>query len=92
MPGVLIIESMAQTAGILIASSVNRSGRAAVIASIDAVKLRRPVVPGDQLRIEVEAIKIKPAYASVAAVARVDDATVAEARIRFVLIDGPAAA
>ncbi|WP_165065525.1 UDP-3-O-acyl-N-acetylglucosamine deacetylase [Paludisphaera rhizosphaerae] len=92
MPGVLIIESMAQAAGVLIASGVNRSGKAAVIASIDNVKLRRPVVPGDQLRIEVDAVKIKPAYASVTAVARVDDAVAAEARIRFVLIEAPAAA
>ncbi|MDG3003955.1 3-hydroxyacyl-ACP dehydratase FabZ [Paludisphaera mucosa] len=92
MPGVLIIEAMAQAAGVLIASTVNRSGRAAVIASIDAVKLRRPVVPGDQLRLEVDALKIKTSYASVAAVARVDDAIAAEARIRFVLIDAPAVA
>ena len=92
MPGVLIIESMAQAAGVLIASGVNRTGKAAVIASIDDVKLRRPVVPGDQLRIEVDALKIKTAHASVTAVARVDDAIAAEARIRFVLIEAPAAA
>ncbi|WP_337176716.1 3-hydroxyacyl-ACP dehydratase FabZ [Paludisphaera sp.] len=87
MPGVLIIEAMAQAAGVLIASGVNRAGKAAVIASIDDVKLRRPVVPGDQLRIEVDALKIKPTSASVAAVARVDDALAAQARIRFVLVD-----
>ncbi len=92
MPGVLIIEALAQAGGVLIASGVNRIGKAAVIASIDGVKLRRPVVPGDQLRLEVDALKIKPAYASVRGVARVDDAVVAEARIRFVMIDAPAAA
>lgn len=92
MPGVLIIEAMAQAAGVLIASSVSRTGKAAVIASIDDVKLRRPVVPGDQLRIEVDALKIKPASASVAAVARVDDALAAQARIRFVLVDAAPAA
>ena len=92
MPGVLIIEAMAQAAGVLIASSVSRTGRAAVIASIDDVKLRRPVVPGDQLRIEVDALKIKPASASVIAAARVDDALAAQARIRFVLIDAAPAA
>lgn len=92
MPGVLIIEALAQAGGVLIASGVNRAGKAAVIASIDGVKLRKPVVPGDQLRLEVDALKIKPAYASVRGVARVDDAVVAEARIRFVLIDAPAAA
>ncbi|WP_165249858.1 UDP-3-O-acyl-N-acetylglucosamine deacetylase [Paludisphaera soli] len=89
MPGVLILEAMAQAAGVLIASTVNRLGRAAVIASVDGVKLRRQVTPGDQLRLEVEAVKIKTAYASVRGVAKVGDATAAEARIRFVLIDAP---
>lgn len=91
MPGVLIIEAMAQAAGIVIASAVNRSGRAAVIASIDDVKLRRPVVPGDQLRIEVIAHKIKTTSASVTGVARVGDALAAQAKIRFVMIDAPTA-
>ncbi|AMV39756.1 3-hydroxyacyl-ACP dehydratase FabZ [Planctomyces sp. SH-PL62] len=89
MPGVLILEAMAQAAGVLIASTVCRLGRAAVIASVDGVKLRRQVIPGDQLRLEVEAVKIKSAYASVRSVARVGDAVAAEARIRFVLIDAP---
>jgi UDP-3-O-[3-hydroxymyristoyl] N-acetylglucosamine deacetylase/3-hydroxyacyl-[acyl-carrier-protein] dehydratase len=91
MPGVLIIEAMAQAAGILIASAVNRSGRAAVIASIDDVKLRRPVVPGDQLHIEVVAHKIKTTSASVTGVAKVGDALAAQAKIRFVMIDAPIA-
>jgi len=92
MPGVLILEAMAQAAGVLIASTVSRQGRAAVIASIDGVKLRRQVTPGDQLRLEVDAVKIKSAYASVTSVARVGDATAAEAKIRFVLLDAPPAA
>ena len=54
MPGVLIVEALAQAAGVLIAASVPlRPGRVVLIASIDGVKLRRPVVPGDQLRLEV---------------------------------------
>lgn len=87
MPGVLIIEALAQAAGILLASNVNRRGRAAVIASIDNVKLRRPVTPGDQLRLEVHAHRIKPNSASVTGVAKVDDALAAEAKLRFVMID-----
>ncbi len=89
MPGVLILEAMAQAAGVLFAYSagVDRVGKAAVIASIDDVKLRRPVVPGDQLRIEVVALKIKSASASVTAAARVGDAPAAQARFRFVLVD-----
>ena len=50
MPGVLIIEAMAQAGGVLIAATVDRFGRVAMLASVDGVKLRRPVVPGDQLR------------------------------------------
>jgi UDP-3-O-[3-hydroxymyristoyl] N-acetylglucosamine deacetylase/3-hydroxyacyl-[acyl-carrier-protein] dehydratase len=92
MPGVLIIEAMAQAAGVLIASGVCRAGKIAMIASIDDVKLRRPVVPGDQLRIEVDALKIKSASASMSAVAKVDDALAAQARIRFVLVDAAPAA
>lgn len=87
MPGVLIVEALAQAAGILLASNVNRRGRAAVIASIDNVKLRRPVTPGDQLRLEVHAHRIKPNSASVTGVAKVDDALAAEAKLRFVMID-----
>jgi beta-hydroxyacyl-ACP dehydratase FabZ len=91
MPGVLIIEAMAQAAGVLIASTVNRSGRAAVIASIDDVKLRRPVTPGDQLHIEVIAHKIKTTSASVTGIAKVGDAPAAQAKMRFVMIDAAAA-
>ncbi len=55
MPGVLIIESMAQAGGVLIAATMDRAGRVAMLVSVDAVKLRRPVVPGDQLRLEIKA-------------------------------------
>src|SRR5208283_5283848 len=48
MPGVLIIEAMAQAGGVLVAATMDRSGRVAMLASVDGVKLRRPVVPGDQ--------------------------------------------
>ena len=54
MPGVLIVEALAQAAGVLISASVPlRPGRVVLLASLDGVKLRRPVVPGDQLRLEV---------------------------------------
>ena len=54
MPGVLILESIAQAAGVLMGTRRDRLQRSVLIASIDDVKLRRSVVPGDQLRIEVE--------------------------------------
>ncbi len=88
MPGVLILESLAQTAGILIAETIEMPpGRVALIASIDGVKLRRPVVPGDQLRLEVRSQRIKQSSACVKGQARVGDSLAAEAQFRFVILD-----
>jgi UDP-3-O-[3-hydroxymyristoyl] N-acetylglucosamine deacetylase/3-hydroxyacyl-[acyl-carrier-protein] dehydratase len=92
MPGVLIIEALAQAAGVLIAASVPRAGRMALVASIDGVKLRRQVVPGDQLRLEVTGHRIKDNAAVVSGTAKVGAAMAAEARVRFVMIDGARAA
>jgi UDP-3-O-[3-hydroxymyristoyl] N-acetylglucosamine deacetylase/3-hydroxyacyl-[acyl-carrier-protein] dehydratase len=92
MPGVLIIEAMAQAGGVLVAATVDRGGRVAMLASVDDVKLRRPVVPGDQLRLEISAERIKQNSASVSAIARVGDAVAAEAKIRFILVEAHAAA
>jgi len=93
MPGVLIVEAIAQAAGVLIAASVEVGpGRVALIAAIDGVKLRRPVVPGDQLRLEVFGQKIKPNSACVTGTAKVGDALAAEAKLRFVTVDADRAA
>jgi UDP-3-O-[3-hydroxymyristoyl] N-acetylglucosamine deacetylase / 3-hydroxyacyl-[acyl-carrier-protein] dehydratase len=86
MPGVLIIEAMAQAAGVLIAQGTEK-GREALLASLDGIKLRRPVVPGDQLRLEVDDLKTKGRAIQVRAVARVNDRVVAEGKIRFVVIE-----
>ena len=86
MPGVLILEAMAQTAGVLIAQGFS-TPRHALLASIDAVKFRRPVVPGDQLRLEVEGVRSTGRATQVRALARVGDRVAAEGRIRFVAID-----
>ena len=59
----------------------------ALIASIDGVKLRRPVVPGDQLRLEVVGHRIKASAAVVTGQARVGDALAAEAQLRFVMVE-----
>ena len=54
MPGVLIVEAMAQTAGILVLKSIpDRDSKLVLLVSIDAARFRRPVVPGDQLRLEM---------------------------------------
>jgi UDP-3-O-[3-hydroxymyristoyl] N-acetylglucosamine deacetylase / 3-hydroxyacyl-[acyl-carrier-protein] dehydratase len=93
MPGVLIIEALAQAAGVLISASVPlRPGRVVLLASLDGVKLRRPVVPGDQLRLEVTCRKIKTNAACVYGVAKVGDAVAAEAQLRFVVMNTDRAA
>jgi UDP-3-O-[3-hydroxymyristoyl] N-acetylglucosamine deacetylase/3-hydroxyacyl-[acyl-carrier-protein] dehydratase len=92
MPGVLIIEAIAQAAGIMIADVVDPAVKVALIASIDGVKIRRPVIPGDQLRIEVRGTRLKSSTAEVHGIARVGDQTAAEARIRFVIVDAERAA
>ena len=87
MPGVLIVEAIAQAAGILIAASIEQPARrVALITSIDGVKLRRPVVPGDQLRLEVVGHRIKAKTACVSGLAKVGDSLAAEAKLRFMLV------
>jgi UDP-3-O-[3-hydroxymyristoyl] N-acetylglucosamine deacetylase / 3-hydroxyacyl-[acyl-carrier-protein] dehydratase len=87
MPGVLIVEAIAQAAGILIAASIkDRERLIALITSIDGVKLRRAVVPGDQLRLEVIGHRIKARTACVSGLAKVGDTLAAEAKLRFVMV------
>ncbi len=86
MPGVLILEAMAQAAGLLIARRASEAGRYAMIVSIDGVKIRRPVVPGDQLVLEVVEARIKDRTAHVVCRASVDGQVAAEAKIRFVIL------
>jgi UDP-3-O-[3-hydroxymyristoyl] N-acetylglucosamine deacetylase / 3-hydroxyacyl-[acyl-carrier-protein] dehydratase len=86
MPGVLIVEAMAQAAGVLIAQGAG-PGQEALLASLDGVKLRRPVVPGDQLRLEVDGLRSKGRVIQVRALARVGERVVAEGRIRFVVVE-----
>jgi UDP-3-O-[3-hydroxymyristoyl] N-acetylglucosamine deacetylase/3-hydroxyacyl-[acyl-carrier-protein] dehydratase len=93
MPGVLIVEALAQAAGLLIATSVERRpGSFALIASINGVKLRRPVVPGDQLRLEVFSQKIKSNSACISGQAKVGETLAAEAKLRFVMVNAERAA
>jgi UDP-3-O-[3-hydroxymyristoyl] N-acetylglucosamine deacetylase / 3-hydroxyacyl-[acyl-carrier-protein] dehydratase len=87
MPGVLILEALAQAAGIMIADVIDAAVKVALIVAIDQVKIRKPVVPGDQLRLEVVGQRLKSSSAEVYGVARVDDQLAAEAKIRFVILD-----
>ena len=92
MPGVLIVEALAQAAGVLIADRVDPTEVCAMIVAIDAVKIRRPVVPGDQLLLDVTASRLKERTAHVHGVARVGDQVAAEATIKFVIVDAGQAA
>ncbi len=87
MPGVLILEAMAQLAGVLLLRRLENTGKLAVLWSIDKVKLRRSVIPGDQLRIEIEATKVKDKIGQVMAKAKVNQMLAAEAILTFTLID-----
>ena len=91
MPGVLIIEAMAQVAGILVLSSIpNRKTKLVLLAAVNEAKFRKPVVPGDQLRIEMKVIKRKATIAKMNGVATVNGVVVAEAEMMCKLADRPA--
>jgi 3-hydroxyacyl-[acyl-carrier-protein] dehydratase len=91
MPGVLIVEAMAQTAGILVLKSIpDRDQKLVLLVSVDAARFRKPVVPGDQLRLEMHVIKRKGTVAKMAGKAYVDGALVAEAEVMCKLEDKPA--
>ena len=90
MPGVLIIEAMAQVAGVLVLKEIaDRANKLVLLASVDGAKFRRPVVPGDQLRIEMRVIKRKASVAKMAGTAMVDGVVVAEAEMMCKLADRP---
>lgn len=86
MPGVLVLEAMAQAGGLLISHWFDAATNHAVIGAVDEVRLRRPVVPGDQLRLEVVNTRRRARLFDVQARALVDGETVAEAQIRFVIV------
>lgn len=82
MPGVLIVEAMAQTAGVLVLKSIpDRHNKLVLLVSIEYAKFRKPVVPGDQLRLEMTVIKRKASVAKMAGRASVDGVLVAEAEV-----------
>src|ERR1700758_347127 len=82
MPGVLIVEAMAQTAGVLVLKSVeDRASKLVLLVSIEYAKFRRPVLPGDQLRMELQMLKRKASVAKMSGKATVDGVLVAEAEV-----------
>jgi len=88
MPGVLIVEAMAQTAGILVLHDMpDRANKLVLLVAIENARFRRPVVPGDTLRMEMKILKRKASVAKMAGVAMVDGVVVAEAEVMCKLAD-----
>jgi beta-hydroxyacyl-ACP dehydratase FabZ len=82
MPGVLVVEALAQAGGILLYNSIpNPEEKLVFLSKIDNLKFRKPVVPGDQIRLEVELVKLKSRVAHVRARALVDQEVVTEGDI-----------
>jgi len=90
MPGVLILEAMGQVAAVLfLHDEKNMKGRFVYFAGADKVRFRRPVVPGDQLRCEVEVLRVRSKSCQVLARATVDGELAAEATLFSVLVEVP---
>ncbi|MEN9206189.1 MAG: 3-hydroxyacyl-ACP dehydratase FabZ [Thermostichales cyanobacterium BF4_bins_65] len=87
MPGVLIIEALAQVGGIILLQLPETEGKLALFAGIDQVRFRRPVVPGDQLRLAMELITIKQKrIGKMRGQAHVDGQLVTEGELMFSLV------
>ena len=90
MPGVLIVEAMAQVAGVgLLGTVPDPQKKLLYMAGVDRAKFRRPVVPGDQLRLEAEIVSLRMRTCKCRARALVEGALCAEAELMSVLVDRP---
>jgi UDP-3-O-[3-hydroxymyristoyl] N-acetylglucosamine deacetylase/3-hydroxyacyl-[acyl-carrier-protein] dehydratase len=88
MPGVLIIEAMAQVGGVLVMAGMpDRESKVVYFTSVNNVKWRRPVKPGDQLRLEIELMQVRGMMAKMSGVARVDGDIVCEAEMGAMVRD-----
>ena len=87
MPGVLIVESLAQVGGVMMLSKSENHGKLAYLVSIDKARFRKTVVPGDQVRLEIELLKLKSKIGIVRGVAKVDGEVVCDAEIMFALVE-----
>lgn len=87
MPGVLIIEAMAQTGGVMLLARSENAGKLVYFMGLDDVKWRRPVVPGDQLVMVVEVLKLKERFGVLKGIAYVEGHVAAEATMKVTLVD-----
>lgn len=92
MPGVLIIESMAQIGGLLLLKEVeNWHKKLPYMVAVDNARFRRPVVPGDQLKVEVKVVTWRGQFCRVEGRATVNGELAAEASLMCAMVDAPAA-
>jgi len=89
MPGVLIMEALAQVGAVLILKMPEFAGHLALFAGLDEVKFKRQVIPGDQLRLEVELIKFRKTFGVAQGKAYVGEALAAEGTLKFFLEKNP---
>ena len=88
VPGVLLVEGMAQAGGILVLHDrADRDGKLVLFTSIESAKFRRPVVPGDQIRYEVEVLRMRSLYCKLTGRVLVDGQLAAEAVISSAMVD-----
>jgi len=91
MPGVLIIESMAQVGGVLVYREMpEKNNKLIYFTGIENARFRRPVVPGDQLRIEIEVLNRRSNFGKLRGRATVEGKLAAEAVVTFAIVDNPA--
>ena len=83
MPGVLVVEAMGQAGGVLVIQSMPEEshGKLIYFMGFDKVRFRQPVVPGDQLMLELQMVKARSKAVKMAGIAKVDGKTVAEAQL-----------
>ncbi len=91
MPGVMIVEALAQAGAVLLLSLPGERGKLPLFAGIDGFRFRRPVVPGDQLRLEVEFTMRRGSVGRGRARATVDGEVAAEGELTFAVMEAPAA-
>lgn len=87
MPGVLIVEALAQLGGVWTLSKVGNIGKLAYLVAINNARFRKPVLPGDQLQLVVSVTKIKSKIGVCQGVAKVDGQVACEAEIMFTVVD-----
>jgi 3-hydroxyacyl-[acyl-carrier-protein] dehydratase len=87
MPGVLMVEALAQTAGIAIAMQEDNKGKLGVFAAIEGLKIKKQVFPGDTLKLEAEILSNKLGIVKAKVTASVEGKTAVEGEIKFAMID-----